>query len=161
MHNRISCEGKYGESLCSMSVTLACRATFLADAPLRQIRTQGKLARIQNTGYPNISISLMSHHSCNQLHHRFLMYHWSLHHHYPQIRCDNSCPLQSYTPNNVIISKFERLAQKFPQTAKLVEVGQEILANKMFYIRRWASPHWASVSLVSVSVTMSKRRGNC
>ena len=42
-----------------------------------------------------------------------------------QIRCDNSCPLQSYTPNDVIVSKFEQLAQKFPQTAKLVEVGQK------------------------------------
>ena len=43
-----------------------------------------------------------------------------------QIRCDNSCPLQSYTPNDVIVSKFEQLAQKFPQTAKLVEVSQGI-----------------------------------
>ena len=42
-----------------------------------------------------------------------------------QIRCDNTCPLQSYTPNDVIISKFEHLAKKFPQTAKMVEVGQK------------------------------------
>ena len=62
-----------------------------------------------------------------------------------QIRCDNSCPLQSYTPNDVIVSKFERLAQKFPQTAKLVEVSQGILAKQIFYISRLASPHWASV----------------
>ena len=39
-----------------------------------------------------------------------------------QIRCDTSCPLQSYTSNDLIVSKFERLAQRFPQTAKLVEV---------------------------------------
>ena len=42
-----------------------------------------------------------------------------------QIRCDNTCPLQSYTPNDVIISKFEHLAKKFPQTAKMVEVSQK------------------------------------
>jgi len=51
------------------------------------------------------------------------------------IRCDNSCPLQSYTPNDVIVSKFERLARKFPQTAKLVEVGKSTLGQRIVGLR--------------------------
>ena len=46
-----------------------------------------------------------------------------------QIRCDTSCPLQSYTSNDLIVSKFERLAQRFPQTAKLVEVCRDLKEN--------------------------------
>ena len=76
-----------------------------------------------------------------------------------QIRCDNTCPLQSYTPNDVIISKFEHLAKKFPQTAKIVEVGKKNLDVKVAF--RLENPHWASVSLASGSVTMSTRRESC
>ena len=77
-----------------------------------------------------------------------------------QIRCDNTCPLQSYTPNDVIISKFEQLAKKFPQTAKMVEVGKKTnLDVKVAF--RLENPHWASVSLASGSVTMSTRRESC
>ena len=60
-----------------------------------------------------------------------------------QIRCDNTCPLQSYTPNDVIISKFEHLAKKFPQTAKMVEVGKNNPDVKVAF--RLENPHWASV----------------
>ena len=48
-----------------------------------------------------------------------------------QIRCDTSCPLQSYTSNDLIVSKFERLAQRFPQTAKLVEVCRDLKENNI------------------------------
>jgi len=75
------------------------------------------------------------------------------------IRCDNTCPLQSYTPNDVIISKFEHLAKKFPQTAKMVEVGKNNPDVKVAF--RLENPHWASVSLASGSVTMSTRRESC
>jgi len=51
------------------------------------------------------------------------------------IRCDNTCPLQSYTPNDVIISKFEHLAKKFPQTAKIVEVGKSTLGQRIVGLR--------------------------
>ena len=51
-----------------------------------------------------------------------------------QIRCDTSCPLQSYTSNELIVSKFERLAQRFPQTAKLVEVCRDLKENNIIVL---------------------------
>merc|ERR1711962_1328220 len=39
------------------------------------------------------------------------------------------------TPNDVIISKFEHLAKKFPQTAKMVEVGKSSLGQRIVGLR--------------------------
>ena len=69
------------------------------------------------------------------------LYYWC---HHRQIRCDNSCPLQKYTPNDVIVSKFEQLAQKFPQTAKLIEVRQKVIITPSQFSR-------STLSLLQVS----------
>merc|ERR1711962_1184854 len=39
------------------------------------------------------------------------------------------------TPNDVIISKFEHLAKKFPQTAEMVEVGKSTLGQRIVGLR--------------------------
>lgn len=51
------------------------------------------------------------------------------------VKCGLGCPLQSYTPNKVIESHLRGLASKYPDLAKIVEVGQSGLQQNIVGIQ--------------------------
>lgn len=51
------------------------------------------------------------------------------------VRCDHSCPLQQYTSNAGLVRHLEALAEQFPHTAKVVEVGTSGLGQRIVGLR--------------------------